>query len=74
MVTFCCERKTGAEMPKKIPQCVGKNPGQVRFSTGRIFSRAATLSFVSIAQHVSKRDADKDASREQIRPVKKSFT
>jgi hypothetical protein len=33
----------------------------------RIFSYAAGLSYVSIAHHVSKSDADKDASREQIR-------
>jgi hypothetical protein len=34
------------------------------FSTGRICSRAAALSLVSIAHHISKSDADKDASRE----------
>jgi hypothetical protein len=40
------------------------------FSIGRIRSGAAALSFVSIAHHVSKSDADKVVSREQIRPCR----
>ena len=33
------------------------------FSTRRLFSREATFSFVGVAYHISKRDADKGKSR-----------
>jgi hypothetical protein len=58
---------------KSFDGCTGKNQGKAPFSTGRIFSRAAAVSFVGIVHHVSKSDADKDASREQIRPVKNTL-
>jgi hypothetical protein len=58
-----------------------ENPGRVQertkhnpFSTGQIcMPRAAALSFVSIAHHVSKSDADKNASREQIRQMENAL-
>ena len=44
-----------------------KEPGTARFRPGEFVLAQLALSFVSIARHVSKSDADKDASREQIR-------
>jgi hypothetical protein len=64
MVTFWWERKTGAEITENIPPRVQERTKLSPFSTGRICSRAAALSHVSIAHHISKSDADKDASRE----------
>ena len=58
MVAFWWERKTQDRDPGKNPSMYRKESRPtVPFSTRRICSRAASLSFVSIAHHVSKSDA-----------------
>jgi hypothetical protein len=58
-------RRKSLDVQERIKHCP--------FSTGGICSRAVALSFVSIAHHVSKNNADKDAQREQIRPVENAL-
>jgi hypothetical protein len=53
--------KSGAEITEKIPPCTGKNQAQPIFHRVNLFARSC---FISIAHHISKSDADKDASRE----------
>ena len=57
---------------EKIPPCTGRNQSQPIFHRANL-PRAAALSVASIAHHISKSDADKDASREQIRQVENAL-
>jgi hypothetical protein len=59
---------------EKIPPCTGRNQSQPIFHRANS-PRAAALSvaMISIADHISKSDADKDASREQIRQVENAL-
>ena len=70
MVTFWRLRGKPGQRLRRTSLHVQEITKHRLFSIGRICSGAAALSFISIAHHVSKSDADKVVSREQIRPCR----